>query len=174
MSTTTDLRPALFETYKYVVNNWAVSASDVAGGTGRELKEVNSLLRRLGGLVVGDHVNGERELTWQSYHDVQNEKGAQAASTRDFNKAFPKGEPVPAGRTGGAGATGPRYTEEQLKDAEARREAGESFKAIGLALDIKATAYLSRVLKRRAYEREQAAKDAKRSRGRKATTKVGG
>jgi hypothetical protein len=165
MSTTAanDLRPALFEVYKYVVNNWAVSAREVAEGTGRDIKEVNSLLRRLGGLLASEHINADPELTWQSYHDVQNEKGAKAASTRDFNKAFPKGQPVLAGRTGGTGSTGPRYTEEQLKDAEARRAAGESYKAIGLALDIKATAYLSKVLKQRAAEREQAARTAKKS-----------
>lgn len=171
MSTTTDLRPALFETYKYVVNNWAVSAREVAEGTGRDIKDTNKLLRRLGGLVVGEQVNGVPPLIWQSYHDIQNEKGAQAASTRDFNKRFPKGQPVLAGRTGGNGASGPRYTEEQLKDAESRRAKGESFKSIGAALGIKATAYLSKVLKQRAWEREQAAKNKAKT-GRKATTKV--
>lgn len=170
MSTTTDLRPELLATYKYVVNNWAVSAADVAGGLDKDVKEVNSLLRRLQrkGLVVGENVNGAPPLIWQSYHDVQNESGAKAASTRDFNKAFPKGEAVSAGRTGGTGSTGPRYTEEQLKDAEARRAKGESYKAIGEALGIKATAYLSRVLKRREYERTLA------KRSRKSSTKVEG
>lgn len=170
MSTTTDLRTDLLATYKYVVNNWAVSAADVAGGMDKDVKEVNSLLRRLQrkGLVVGENVNGAPPLIWQSYHDIQNEQGVPAKSTRDFNKAFPKGEVVAAGRTGGTGSTGPRYTEEQLKDAEARRAKGESYKAIGAALGIKATAYLSRVLKRREYERTLAAKS------RKSSTKVGG
>jgi len=63
-----------------------------------------------------------------------------------------------------------RYTEEQLKDAEARRAKGESYKAIGAALGIKATAYLSKVLKQREYERAT----AKASRGRKSTTKTEG
>ena len=63
-----------------------------------------------------------------------------------------------------------RYTEEQLKDAEARRAKGESYRAIGAALGIKATAYLSKVLKQREYERAT----AKASRGRKSTTKTEG
>ena len=61
-----------------------------------------------------------------------------------------------------------RYTEEQLVKAEEMRTAGETFKAIGEALGIKATAYLSTVLKARATEREQAAKPARKPRAKKA------
>jgi hypothetical protein len=64
------------------------------------------------------------------------------------------------------------YTEEQLKEAERMRTAGESYKAIGAALGIKATAYLSKVLKRREAEREQAeraAKPARKPRAKKAS-----
>ena len=152
MSTTTDLRPALLATYKYVVTNWAVSAKEVAAGTEQDSKATTNLLKRLQatGLLDATHVNGDRELTWQSMFDVQNDKQAGRKSTAAFNKAFPKGEVVHAGRTGGNGATGPRYTEEQLVKAEQMRAAGESYKAIGLALGIKATAYLSTVLKKRA------------------------
>lgn len=170
MSTTANIRPALREVYMFVVDNWAVDAADIAKHTGRDVKEVNSLLRRLGGLLASEHINGERTLTWQSYHDVQNEKGARKAAAADFNKAFPAKEAVAAGRTGGAGATGPRYTEEQLVKAEEMRAAGSTFKAIGLALDIKATAYLAKVLARREAEREA----AKTKRARKSSTKAEG
>lgn len=64
--------------------------------------------------------------------------------------------------------TGSRYTEEQLIKAEEMRAAGESYKVIGAALGIKATAYLSTVLKARAAEREQAAKPARKPRAKKA------
>ena len=148
MSTTTDLRPALLATYKYVVTNWAVSAKEVAAGTEQDSKATTNLLKRLQatGLLDATHVNGERELTWQSMFDVQNDKQAGRKSTAAFNKVYPKGESVSAT----SGRTGPRYTEEQLVKAEQMREAGESYKAIGLALGIKATAYLSTVLKKRA------------------------
>ena len=61
-----------------------------------------------------------------------------------------------------------RYTEEQLVRAEQMRVDGSTFKAIGEALGIKATAYLSTVLKARAAEREQAAKPARKARAKKA------
>jgi len=158
MSTTTDLRPALLNTYKYVVTNWAVSAREVAAGTEQDPKATTNLLKRLQatGLLDATHVNGERELTWQSYFDSQNDKSAGRKSTAAFNKAFPKGEPVePASPRNGA--TGPRYSEEQLVKAEEMRAEGLAFKAIGHELGIKATAYLSTVLKRRAAERERTA-----------------
>jgi hypothetical protein len=166
---TTNLRPALRTAYLYVVDNWAVDASDIAKATKTDVKDVNKLLKRLErtGLLASTHVNGEKALTWQSYYDVQNgEKRSDAIA--DFNKAFPAKQPVAAGRTGVTGATGPRYTEEQLTQAEKMRADGSTFKAIGAALGIKATAYLAKVLARR--EAERAA--AKRSRGRKSTTKV--
>lgn len=61
------------------------------------------------------------------------------------------------------GATGARYTEDQLTKAEQMRAKGESYKSIGEALGIKATAYLSTVLKRREADRDQAAKVEKAS-----------
>jgi hypothetical protein len=167
----TDLRPALLATYKAVVDGWAMSAREVADGTGLDPKATTRLLNRLraNGLVDATHVNGEKSLTWQSYFDSQNDKQAGRKSTAAFNKAFPKGEVVsPAAERNGA--TGARYTEEQLVEAERRREAGETFKSIGQALGIKATAYLSKVLQARAAEREQAAK-AKASKPRKSAGK---
>jgi hypothetical protein len=164
MSTTTNLRPALRKSYLYVVDNWAVDAADVAKGIKQDVKTATSLLRRLErrGLIVGDHVNGEPTLIWQSYYDVQNgEKRTDAI--KDFDKAFPKGETVTPGRTGGTGATGPRYTEEQLTKAEQMKADGSTFKAIGAALGIKATAYLAKTLRHREAQRESAKRSRKSS-----------
>jgi hypothetical protein len=63
-----------------------------------------------------------------------------------------------------------RYTEVELKKAEQMRKDGESYKAIGLALDIKATAYLSTILKKREAERASAAKTARKPRAKKVAT----
>ena len=125
MSTTTDLRPALLTTYKYVVTNWAVTAAEVAAGTEQDAKEVTNLLKRLAGagLLDSTHVNGEKSLTWQSYFDVNNEPNVSRRSTVAFNRAFPKDQPVSAAPARN-GVTGPRYTEEQLVDAEQMRAAG--------------------------------------------------
>jgi hypothetical protein len=165
MSTTTDLRPALLKTYKYVVNNWAVSAREAAEGTDTDPKATNNLLKRLAGagLLDSTHVNGEKSLTWQSMFDVQNDKQAGRKSTAAFNKAFPKGEVVsPAPKRNGA--TGARYTEEQLATGRDARVGGSSWAEVAKVAGVKSPFHFSKAV-RKAHprvekEREQAAKKA--------------
>lgn len=160
MSKSCNIRPALFATYKFVVNNWAVYADDVAKGTDQDVKTATKLLERLRsvGLLATEHVNGEKALTWQSFFDVENEANVPARSTRAFNKVYPKDSPVNEATTGRRGATGPRYSEDQLAEAERLRKAGHTMKDVAAALSIKSPAYLASVLKKR-----EAAKKVRKS-----------
>lgn len=165
---TTNLRPALRKTYLYVVDNWAVSASDIANGTKQDVKEVNSLLNRLAraSLVDSIHVNGEKSLTWQSYYSIQDgEKRSDAIA--DFDKAFPKREAVTAAATR-ANGSGPRYTEEQLAAGRDARIAGDSWKGVAATAGVKSPVYFSKVLRATfpKLEKEAAAAAKKASRSR--------
>jgi predicted transcriptional regulator len=166
---TTDLRPALREVYKFLVDNWALSASDIADGTDREVKEVNSLLNRLARarLVDSLHVNGEKSLTWQSYYDTENQKGVWRKAARDFDKAFPKGEAITTGPVR-ANGSGPRYTEDQLAAGRDARIAGESWKGVAATAGVKSPVYFSKVLRATfpKLEKEAAAAAKKASRSR--------
>jgi len=80
--------------YTYVLLNWAVSAKDVLtgdllAGTGAEAKDVNASLKRLEnkGLLASEHINGERELTWQTMYDIENDPDAETNGQADFDAA---------------------------------------------------------------------------------------
>lgn len=169
MSTsTTTTRSQAQQVYRFVVNNWAVSAAEIAEGTGMERPHVNQLLRQLarhGGLVEGTHVNGERELTWQSHFDIENEQQVPLRAGRAFKAAWPVDEP----ETSSNGNTGsdtprPRYTEDQLAKARAAKAQGLTRKQVAEAAGIRSPNYLAKLLKR---EAEAAAKAAKPKRVRK-------
>lgn len=156
-----DIRPKLRAAYMYVVNNWAVGAEEVAKSLKIETDEATKLLKALGGLVEGTHVNGEKAVTWQSYYDIENsDKTKTLRSARaDFAKAFP--EPVVPGssnRVGAKGATGPRYTEAQISAGIKAREAGKTNAEVAKAAGVKSPAYFSKVLKAAIAEREAAKK----------------
>lgn len=147
-----DIRPQLRKAYLYVVQNWAVEATEVAKALKIEVKDANALLRRIrsANLVVGEQVNGEGALVWQSYYDIENDdkKDGVKKARADFAAAFPK--PVVPGssnRTGAKGATGPRYTDEQIKAGLAARKQGKTNVEVAKAAGVKSPAYFSKVLK---------------------------
>ena len=168
MSTsTTTTRSQAQQVYRFVVNNWAVSAEEIAQGTGLERPHVNQLLRQLkahSNLVEGTHVNGERELTWQSYFDIENEQMVPQRAGRAFKAAWPVDEPERTNGNTGSDTPRPRYTEDQLAKARAAKAQGLTRKQVAEAAGIRSPNYLAKLLKR---EAEAAAKAAKPKRVRK-------
>lgn len=90
---TSSRRDDLHTVYAFVVDNFAVYAIDIETHTSIPRDKARSLLASLErkGLVVSEHVNSEREVVWQSYHDAMNEDGAKEQSEVDFAAAFPEG-----------------------------------------------------------------------------------
>jgi hypothetical protein len=135
--------------YLFVVENWAVDASEVAMALTVGVKEATALLKRLEhvGLVASMRVNGEKALTWQSYFDVSNTdddtmKDAEQKFIDIFRVASAPSETVEH-----AGATGPRYTAEQLAAGREARLAGMSWPKVAEAAGVKSDGYFSRVLR---------------------------
>jgi hypothetical protein len=93
MTTSTPTRrDNLHEVYMFVVHNWAVDRADINSHLPHFTKEqLNSLLSTLRNkrLIVGEQVNGEGMLVWQSYHDIENEKDAEKDAEADFAATFP-------------------------------------------------------------------------------------
>jgi hypothetical protein len=150
-----DRREQLRKAYLFVVNNWAVDDGDIAKGLGIERKQATSLAKSIErkGLIVREQVNGEGALINQSFYDIDNSnvKETRKSARADFAAAFPEGsvkEPA-ASRSGGKGATGPRYTEEQIKKGAAARKAGKSNAEVAKAAGVKSPAYFTAVLKAR-------------------------
>lgn len=154
-----------YTTYMFVVDNWAVSAVEVAEaisampkrdlkkvGGSMEPKEATAILKRLEkvALTASTHVNGERTLTWQSYFDVNNgESREEAEATFSERVAVaPEGTAVRRGRApGGRGATGPRYTAEQIAEGIELRRSGASWLKVAEAMGVKSQVYFSNVLR---------------------------
>jgi hypothetical protein len=158
--------------YLDVVRNWAVYAEDIVKHindendpryTNTNTTAVNGELRQRQklGLVVGTHVNGEKPLTWQSYFDIQNgelEEDAVAAFTAAVAPLL-----VPGSKAPRVGATGARYTEEQIAKGLRARARGESNKAVAEAAGVKSPNYFAKTLKA-----VEAAKSAKTRANKKA------
>lgn len=170
MTTITFDRSALRKTYLAVVDGFAVGREDVVSVTKLSADETMPLLRELerSGLVQSMHVNGQKALTYQSMFDVENDTNARVNAVKSFQEVYGKRGPIE--RQARQGATGPKYTDEQIQDAIARRIAGESWKAIGQALGIKATAYLSKLLTPQVEAAKASAKSPK-AKAPKATAK---
>lgn len=139
--------------YIFVVENWAVHASEVAefltaNETVKHAPEVNRLLKRLesDSLVVSMHVNEERALTWQSYFDVNNGDSMDEAEQR-FIDTYRIDVRTTAAASGRVGATGPRYSAEQLSAGRDAREVGASWPNVALAAGVKSPSYFSNVLR---------------------------
>jgi hypothetical protein len=165
--TSADLRENLRTAYLIAFDNFATDAKEIADALQTDTKHANAVLQALLNknlLAEPDHVNGEKKLTWQAQETYDSITRRQAIAR--FNKAFPKGEalggviPVSNGRRG---ATGPKYTKDQIKTAIKMRKAGESWKAIGAALDIRATAYLAKLLKPQLEAKPKARRVVRRS-----------
>lgn len=168
-----DLRPELRKTYLFVVNNFAVHASDVAEAIFEgDTKVANAALRRLGSLVNGERVNGAGPLVWQSYYDIENTdpKETLKSARADFNRAFPK--PVVANVGAKPGGTGPRYTDAQIVKGLAARKAGKTNKQVAEIAGVKSPNYFSKVLKKVEAETKKAAKKPTRV-VRRSTKKAG-
>lgn len=166
MTTITFDRSALRAVYLSAFDNFAIGADDAAKAAKISTDEVKPILRELerAGLVVSTRVNGQRALTYQAaetYDTIDRQ-----AAIRSFQKVYGKRGPIT--REVRRGATGARYTDEQIQKAIAMKIAGESWKAIGQALGIKATAYLSKQLKPQVEAAAKATKPA----GKKTTAKT--
>jgi hypothetical protein len=147
-------RALLRKAYLYVVGGWALGTIEVAKGIGVRPEVATALLKALeaSGLIAGTHVNGERAVTWQSMYDIENSDPAETMkkARADFNAAFPTGRVTPAPvKTGRVGASGPQYTDEQLKTVEQARKDGLSWKAAAAKAGIKSPGYLSKTMKAR-------------------------
>ena len=153
----TNQRLQLKKVYRYVLMNWAVSTKEIAAGTKLDVKDVRRLTKRLESkvapsgwtLLAGTHVNGEREVTWQTYYDIQNESDAEKNGMADFDAVFPAGVKIAAGSSH-RGNTGPRYTDAQIAEAaEIRLDKGESWKEIARMVGVKSPAHFSKVVRSR-------------------------
>jgi hypothetical protein len=146
MTTTAFDRKTLRSMYLFVVDTFATDLNELTQkGRGVEPAEIKRHLRELerAGLVVGTHVNGERKVTYQSNFDLgSGDKRADAVKA--FQAVY--GNRGPIERQARVGATGPKYTEQQIQLAIKARLGGASWKTIGNDLGIKATAYLSKRL----------------------------
>lgn len=144
-------RTLLFNVYRYTLLNWAVSEADIADGTKLDAKEVKRLTRKLAtkGLLAGTHVNSEKSLTWQTFYDVENDRGAIKAGEKSFAEAYPVDEPVkePVKKATHAGATGSRYMPEQLEAGRKARESGAGWKQVAEAAGVKSPHHFSNVLR---------------------------
>lgn len=155
--------------YMSVVHSWATDAQEIAGNlallkTKKDLKplggsaptaaEVNAMLKRLAkvDLVVAEHINGERKLTWQCYHDINNEDGAEDAAKVDFEERVllpESGSTARRGREpGGRGATGPAYTADQIALGIETRRSGESWLKVAQAVGVKSQVYFSTIVRK--------------------------
>lgn len=168
MTTTTPTRDDLRKTYMLVVKNWALTTADVADALKIETKDALARLRRIErtGLLESTHVNGERELTWQSHYDIENDDRANAVrdAGRDFNAQFPKGEEIKTGS--GRGGFGPRYTDEQIikghEFAVAKARAGEkvTHREVAEHAGVKSPNYFAKIRRERGAKLLRASKKA--------------
>lgn len=135
--------------YKFVVDNFAATTAEVAEALSLDTKTAKRYLERLGSdLVVGEHINGRSgELTWQSYFDVENEEDVEARSDQAFIDTFRISSGKAPKPSAAAGATGPRYTPEQLATGREARLAGASWPKVAEAAGVKSDGYFSRVLR---------------------------
>jgi hypothetical protein len=166
----TTIRSQARKVYVNVLENWAQYASDVSADLGMDVKVVNTLLRQLErrGLVASTHVNGERTLMWQTYHDVENEPNALAEGKAEFTAKWPRSDKGTT-RPGGGG---PRYTPDQLRKAKAAKAKGLTRKEVAAAAGIASPNYLAKLLRRMAQDEAKAAKAPRKRNGRKPTSKA--
>lgn len=158
-------RSALRSAYLTTFDGFGVVIEEIVTGAKVDTKEARRLMRELirTGLVASEHVNGERELTYQcaeTYDTIE-----RKTAIKRFQAVY--GARGPIERAARTGATGPKYTQEQIDAAIAARLGGASWKQIGSDLGIKATAYLSKML----TPKVDAAKAAKKAPVKKAAPK---
>ena len=89
---------------------------------------------------------------------MQNEPGAMAQAKKDFTGAWPTSDKGTAGTGPKNPATGPRYTDAQLKKAMGLRNQGKSRKAVAEGIGVKSPNYLARLLNRMEAEQDATAK----------------
>lgn len=134
--------------YRYVLLNWAVDAGEIVKGTGLDRETVAKMIRKLRrvGLIDGDKVNGVGPIVYQTWYDIENDRDAERKGMEDFHRLIqiPVSD-APAHK----GATGPRYTEKQIKAGIAARKRGLGWKAVAEAAGVKSPSYFSRVLRDR-------------------------
>ncbi len=155
-------RELLWEVYCYVVENWAVDYAELDKALDMEKSDIRRLAQKLAraGLLTAEHVNSERTITWQSFHDVLNErpakgtgrnkKGEWIAARADFDQAFPEGtvkEPTkPAAGPKNAG-TGPRYTQKQIEAGLKARREGQNWKQVAATVGVKSPFHFSKIVR---------------------------
>jgi hypothetical protein len=141
--------------YWFVSTNWAVDAAEVAEALGADVKTTNKILRRLSsaGLLVAEHINGEKALTWQSMYATP-ESSEEAETEQAFIDTF-RIEAATAVRSARVAGTGPRYTEEQLTAGLAARAAGKTNREVAEAAGVKSPNYFAKTLKALEADRER-------------------
>ena len=88
-------RDVLRRVYLAIVNNWAVSKPEIKSILGKQKagpllpKVLDRALKDLEAhqLIVAEHVNGEKALTYQSHFDVDNDEDALKNARKAFNEA---------------------------------------------------------------------------------------
>lgn len=143
-------RELLHRAYIYTVASWAVDTREVAANLETTNAHADALLRKLQSknLVESEHINNEKNLTWQSYYDADNDNrhNWETLANADFNEAFP-GETIETSQGGG----GARYTIEQISLGVEVRKAGGTWReaAAAAGLGPASAYYFSTVLKAR-------------------------
>lgn len=150
-------REQLKTAYLIAFDNFATDAPEVAKALGIKPAEATKLFRQLErkGIAASTKVNEDKTLTWQAtptYDDISPEQ-AEAV----FDETFPTEVADAPAKKGGA--TGAKYTPEQIKRGLAARKAGKSRKEVAEAAGVKSPNYFAGVL----AKAEQAAKPKERA-----------
>jgi transposase-like protein len=156
-------REQLKTAYLVCFDTFATDATEVASVLDVKPAEATKILKTVGPLLVSDHTNGERKLTWQCYETYDSITRDEAIEL--FDAAFPLPVEVAAGDDRNH-ATGPRYTDEQLAQAaEMRNTTDLSWAAIAKSLGIKTPYRLAKKVKAAGLEvrTERATKPAKQN-----------
>jgi hypothetical protein len=139
-------REQLKTAYLLAFDNFATDAAEVAEALGIKPAAATKLLRAMENVLTTSlHVNDERKLTWQAmttYDDID-----RAEAERRFDEAYPPAEASAPSAPSHKGATGPRYTPEQLKKGKEARLEGKSWVEVAKAAGVKSDGHFSRVLR---------------------------
>lgn len=137
-------REQLKTAYLIAFDNFATTAPEVAAELGITPATATRLLKSMGSLITWDHVNGERTLTFQATETYDSLTREEAIAK--FDAEYPEEVAAPA-KTSRRGATGPRYTDAQIKKGLAARKAGKTNAEVAAAAGVKSPSYFAKTLK---------------------------
>lgn len=145
-----DFRPQLRQAYLIAFDSFAVGVGEIRDTLGVDVKMARKILDHLerNGVLVSEIVSGEKERIWQAAETYDHV--SRSTAIRRFDAAYPKGEAVEIAKpktNGRKGATGPRYTDAQLKTGLAARKAGKKHAEVAAAAGVKSPNYFAKTLK---------------------------